>query len=99
MWSCGNRRSRPTGRPRLSEQWPNQGFSSRYPQLPTFPTPVTFLKLFLPDLRAPTVSELPYPDMCSGVQLCGIPENSFLFPLTSFLASSSCLLSPFTLVL
>lgn len=39
------------------------GLQLKVSQMPTFPNPMTFLKLFLSDLRAPTAYELSYPDI------------------------------------
>lgn len=52
------------------------GLQLKVSEMPAFPSPVTFLMLFLSDLRAPTAYELSYPDIWSGDQLYGITENS-----------------------
>lgn len=49
-------------------------------KLLTFPNQMTFLKLFLYNLRAPTACGFSHPDIRSGVQLYEIPENSLPVP-------------------
>lgn len=76
------------------------GLQLKVSQMPAFPNPMTFLKLFLSNLRAPTAYHrafLPRHLVCSST--VWDYREFFRFPLTFFLTSPSHLLSPFTLVL